>query len=275
MGDVIEQFVEVPDGFVYAQTRGQGQDVVLLNAGAADLRMWATTVPWLAEVARVTTFDYRDMGLSSRAPAPYSEMDDIAAVLDAAGVEAAVLVGVSDGARRALAFAHRHPDRVRRVVAVGGAFGDFPDPGPEESAARQEMHEHFARLERVRTDEGLHAAAAVDIGSWGAALSEHDRRLMTGLQVANSYWVLLEESLGTELDPPVKTRFREITTPVDVVAGGHDFQATQLWARRIAEQAPNATLTVIPEADHFPMLSAPRQFEEIVRAALRRSATAS
>ncbi|MEV4508032.1 alpha/beta hydrolase [Dactylosporangium sp. NPDC049525] len=206
---------------------------------------------------------------------PYSELDDIAAVLDAAGVGAAVLVGVSDGARRALAFAHRHPDRVRRVVAVGGAFGDFPDPGLEESAARRQMHEHFARMGRALAEEGVHAAAAVDIGGWGPALGEHDRRLMTGLQVANSYWVLLEESLGTELDPPVKTRFRELTTPVDVVVGGHDFQATQLWARRLAAQVPGATLTVIPEGDHFPMLSAPSQFEGVVREALRQAGIAS
>jgi 3-oxoadipate enol-lactonase len=275
MGDAIDLFVDVPDGYLYCRTTGRGPDVVLLNAGAADVRMWDTTVAWLAGIARVTTFDYRDMGLSSRAPAPYSEMDDIAAVLDAAGVRAAVLVGVSDGARRALAFAHRHPDRVRRVVAVGGAFGDFPDPGPEESAARRELRGHFARLERIRTEDGLHAAAAADIGAWGAALGEADRRLMTGLQVANAHWIQLEASLGAELDPPVKTRFREITTPVDVVAGGHDFQATQLWARRLAEQAPDTTLTVIPEGDHFPMLSAPHAFERVVRAALRRAGTAS
>jgi hypothetical protein len=47
---------------------------------------------------------------------------------------------------------------------------------------------------------------------------------MTGLQVANSYWVPLEASLGTERDPPVKTRFRELTVPIDVVAGGTTFR---------------------------------------------------
>lgn len=275
MGDAIERFVEVPGGYLYSCTRGRGPDVLLLNAGAADLRMWETTVSWLSRAARVTTFDYRDMGLSSRAAEPYNEIEDIAAVLDAAGVGAAVLVGVSDGARRALAFAHRYPGRVRRVVAVCGAFGEFPDPSPEESAARQQMREHFARLERVKEQEGLHAAAAADIGAWGAALDVHHRRLMTGLQVANSYWVLLEESLGTELDPPVKTRFQEISTPISVVAGGHDLAGTQLWARRLVEQAPVATLTVIPEADHFPMLSAPGPFEGVVRAALEQDDTAS
>lgn len=269
MGDETGKFVDVPNGFLYWQTRGQGQDVVLLNAGAADLRMWETTVPWLAEIARVTTFDYRDTGLSSPGTEPYSEIDDIAAVMDAAGVLSAVLVGVSDGARRALAFAHRHPERVSRVVAVGGAFGEFPDPSPEEAAARHEMRDHFARLERVRASAGIHAAADVDIGGWGPALDSYHRRKMVGLQVANSYWVALEDYLGSELDPPVKTRFGEIATPITVVVGGHDFKGTRLWARRLVNQAPNASLTVVAEADHFPMLSAPQQFERIVRETLR------
>ena len=86
--------------------------------------------------------------------------------MSAAGVLSAVLVGVSDGARRALAFAHRYPDRVSRVVAVGGTFGDFPDPGPQETTARREMLDHFTRREHARASGGPYAAAAVDIDGW-------------------------------------------------------------------------------------------------------------
>lgn len=267
MGDLIENFVDVPDGFLYYQTRGQGQDVVLLNAGGADLRMWETTLSWLAEIARVTAFDYRDTGLSSIGTEPYSEIEDVAAVMDAAGVRTAVLVGVSDGARRGLAYAHRYPERVSRVVAIGGSFGEFPDPTPEETAARQVMREHFARLPALRA-EGIPAYAAADIDAWAPALSPRDRRKMIGLQIANSYWIDLEDYLGTELDPPVMARFAEITTPISVVVGGHDFEGTRLWAQRIVNQAPDASLTVLAEADHFPMLSAPAEFERIVREVL-------
>jgi pimeloyl-ACP methyl ester carboxylesterase len=154
------------------------------------------------------------------------------------------------------------------VVAAGGSFGEFPDPSPEEAAARQEMLEHFARRERVQASEGMYAAAEVDIDAWAPALDSHHRRKLIGLQVANSYWVALEDYQGSELDPPVKTRFSEIATPISVVVGGHDFKGTQLWAQRIVNQAPNASLTVVPEADHFPMLSAPQQFERIVRETL-------
>src|SRR5690242_4930716 len=115
MSDEITRFADVPGGYLYYRTQGQGQDVLLLNAATADLRMWETTTAWLAEIARVTTFDYRDTGLSSPGTEPYSEVEDIAAVMDDAGITSAVLVGCSDGSRRALAFAHQYPQRVRRV----------------------------------------------------------------------------------------------------------------------------------------------------------------
>jgi 3-oxoadipate enol-lactonase len=274
MSNKIEKFADVPGGYLYYQTSGQGQDVVLFNAGTADLRMWDTTTAWLTHIARVTTFDYRDTGLSSPGTAPYSEIDDVAAVMDDAGVQSAVLVGCSDGGRRALAFAHQHPERARQVVVADGSFGVFPNPSPEETAAWQEMLTKFTEIDRMLVAEGFRAAAEVDTDAWGPALGSHDRRLLIGLQVANTHRIMLQdflegEYLGRELDPPVKTRFREITTPVSVLLGGRDFTGTALWAHRLVNQAPSATLTVIPQADHFPMLSAPQEFERIIRELLQ------
>jgi len=259
-----KDFVEVPGGYLYYEQYGAGPDVVLLNGGFADLRMWDATVEWLAERARVTTWDYRDTGLSAPAYGPYSEIDDLTAVLDAAKVSRAVLVGVSEGGRRALGYAHRHPERVTRVGAVAGSFGEFPDPSPEESAAREVMRSHFAICEAVLAADGIPAVSALDVDAWCPAAPAKDRRRLIGLQLANSRVRLMDVYHGLELDPPVKTRFAEIETPVSVLIGERDFQGSQLWARRLAAQAPQADLTVIPGADHMPMFSAPEEFREFV-----------
>lgn len=108
-----------------------------------------------------------------------------------------------------------------------GSFGDFPDPSPEEDAAWQQMLTKFTEIAGVLAAEGVRAAAEVDLDAWGPALTSADRRLLIGLQ--------------------------------------RDFRGIALWAQRLVSQAPSATLTVIPEADHFPMLSAPQEFERILR----------
>lgn len=271
MTTVTDAFVDVPGGYLHYRQEGSGPDVVLINGGNVDLRMWESTVAWLAELARVTTWDCRDTGLSSAAMAPYDEPDDLAAVMDAAGVRRAMVVGVSNGGRQALAFAHRCPDRVSAACVVSGSFGDFPDPSAAESAAREVMLAHFEERERLLREEGTYAASAFDTDGWCPALTPAHRRRMIGWQVANDRVMLMDSYFGTELDPPVKTRFREIAVPVAVFVGGRDFEGTQLWAERLAAEAPRARLVRVAQADHFPMLSAPRDFERYVRDELERS----
>jgi pimeloyl-ACP methyl ester carboxylesterase len=262
-------FIDVPGGYLYTETHGSGQDVVLLNAGTMDLRMWSQTVGWLSAIARVTTYDYRDIGLSSPGTAPFDELDDIRAVFDAAGIESAVLVGCSEGARRALGFAHRHPSRVRHVVAASGAFGPFPDPSPEEAAAWQEMLTSFEKIDATLAASGVRASSEVAQPLWAPALDEDGRRLVIGLEVANTHRIVLDNRyLGIELDPPVKLRFPEIATPISVLVGARDFTGIQLWGRRLAAQAPNATFTAFAEGDHLLMLSAADSFEQFLRTLL-------
>lgn len=262
-------FVNVPDGYLYFEQHGEGPDVVLLNGGLADVRMWSSTIEWLAETHRVTTWDYRDNGLSSPSDRAYDEIADLAAVMDAAGVRRAVLIGVSDGGRRALGFAHRHPERVERVVAVGPSFGEFPDPTPAEEAARVVMRAHFAQLAEILESDGIPAAAEHDIKGWCPAVPEDAHRLLVGLVLANSRVLTMPVHHGVELDPPVKHRFPELTTPISVLIGPQDFEGTQLWGHRLSTQAPHADLTVLPNADHMPMLSTPTAFRQAVTQALR------
>jgi pimeloyl-ACP methyl ester carboxylesterase/predicted glycosyltransferase len=105
--------------------------VVLLPAWSiVNSRMWKAQVAYLARYVRVVTFDGRGSGRSGRPreAAAYTDeqyADDTVAVLDAAGVDRAVLVGLSCGASWAIRVAAAHPDRVQGIVAIGAACG-FP-----------------------------------------------------------------------------------------------------------------------------------------------------
>jgi len=76
----------------------------------------------LAGFARVIFFDKRGTGLSdpvSRPPGLAERMDDIRAVMDAAGSQRAALFGVSDGGCLCIAFTVAHPDRSASLVTYG------------------------------------------------------------------------------------------------------------------------------------------------------------
>ena len=123
--------VAVRDGvpLAWASYGSAATTVVLMPAWSiVNSRFWKAQVAYLARHFRVVTFDGRGSGRSGRPleAAAYTDeqyADDTVAVLDDAGVDRAVLVGLSCGASWALRVAAGHPDRVQGIVTIGAACG--------------------------------------------------------------------------------------------------------------------------------------------------------
>lgn len=119
------------------EVHGDGPSTILLlpTWSIMHSRCWKMQVPYLARHCRVITFDGRGNGRSDRpedAPA-YVETEfaaDALAVMDAAEIASAVIVGFSLGAMRALILAAEHPDRVEGLIFIGASLPLTP-PHPE------------------------------------------------------------------------------------------------------------------------------------------------
>jgi lipase len=124
--------VAVPGGRLHAVRRGvaEAPPVLLIHgvtASQVSLRGVAEALPELNTIA----VDLRGRGASSQLPGPYGmarHADDLVALLDSRNLDRVVLVGHSMGAFVSLVTAHRHPDRVSRLVLVDGGP---PLPLPE------------------------------------------------------------------------------------------------------------------------------------------------
>lgn len=84
----------------------------------------------LAEFSRILLFDKRGMGMSERVPGATpleTRMDDIGAVMDAAGSETAVLMGESEGGPLSIMFAAAHPERTKALVLQGAEVRERKD----------------------------------------------------------------------------------------------------------------------------------------------------
>jgi pimeloyl-ACP methyl ester carboxylesterase len=89
----------------------------------------------LASFARVVMFDKRGTGMSDQVtelPGLDQRIDDLRAVMDAASMEHAAVLGISEGGSMAALFAATYPERCRALVLYG-AFASFKhwDPGGE------------------------------------------------------------------------------------------------------------------------------------------------
>ncbi len=127
--------VDVPGGRLHAAVWGPPAapdvpTVLLLHGITGSYMAWNGFVGALPDV-RLIVPDLRGRGASAAMAGPYGmarHADDMAALLDAAGVGQAVVVGHSMGAFVALVMARRHPERVSRLVLIDGGF---PLPVPE------------------------------------------------------------------------------------------------------------------------------------------------
>ena len=108
----------------------------------------------LSSFSRLILFDKRGTGLSDRVPVKLlptleERMDDVRAVMDAAGSERAALFGVSEGGPMSVLFATTYPERVSALVLYGTyakrvRASDYP--------WAPTLEEHRARLDAVERD---------------------------------------------------------------------------------------------------------------------------
>lgn len=109
-----------------------GFPVVLTHGGSMDHRMWDSQVEALSTGYRVFAHDVRGHGLSKCRPSEFflrAAADDLIALLDAVGVERAVLVGHSLGATVSQIVVLEQPKRVVGFVGIGSACITMP-PSP-------------------------------------------------------------------------------------------------------------------------------------------------
>lgn len=93
----------------------------------------------LGGLARVAMFDKRGTGLSdpvSALPPMDERMDDLRAVMDAAGFETAHVMGISEGGSLAALFAAHHPERCDGLIIYGG-FAQFRHWHPDEASLQR------------------------------------------------------------------------------------------------------------------------------------------
>jgi class 3 adenylate cyclase len=130
---------------VYAGTNGSHQDLMWDEPG------YAHFLRSLASMGRLVTFDRRGTGLSSRTVKPTIEVrvEDIDRVLDATGIDQAVLVAAGGSTETALAFSAMRPDRTRALVLYSAAARSSRAPDYEIGVSADNMQEAIDGTESV------------------------------------------------------------------------------------------------------------------------------
>jgi 3-oxoadipate enol-lactonase len=236
---------------VHYEVRGRGGDpaLVMIRGLARSARFWLDFAPRMARSFRLVTLDNRGVGRSDKPRRPYSTRamaDDVAAVLDHAGIARAHVFGMSLGGMIAARFALRHPDRVDRLVLGCTTMGG--------RGAKRIPLSSVGRL--LAAGRGTFADAMVStapIVVSPAFLAERDDVLPAWRAIATAEPVPLHGSALQLLAAAEHDVSREIATiraRTLVLTGDADRLIPAENSARIAASIPGARLVTLPGAGH-------------------------
>ena len=236
-----------------------GADVLLIHAGVNDRRSWHHVVDRLSGRHRCLAYDMRGYGETTyEREDGWSPVADALAVLDAAGVERAVVVACSMGGQAAIDLALAHPGRVAGLALVGTAVRDAPYPeletGPTaELNALIEAADAAGDLDEVGRLEAwmwLDGPAAPEGRVGGAA-----RELFLDMNAR----ALRAEDPGEEAEiPPAWPRLGEIAVPTLLLVGRLDAEEIVAIDEQAAPLIPGARLQFLDGVAHVPHLEGDR-----------------
>jgi 3-oxoadipate enol-lactonase/4-carboxymuconolactone decarboxylase len=201
----------------------------------------------------------RRFGLSEGVADIHRNVDDLRAVMDAAGVQSTALVGMSQGARLALHFTLAHPARTRALVLDGA---------PEiESESELPLGLYRQRLENA----GVAALRAMILTHPLMQLHTQQSAARSTLLESLSHYRGLD--LLHQVPRAVAPDLKQVSVPTLVINGALDSVERRDAGRRMAATIADAAHEELPAAGHLALLDDPVAYAAVVTGFLQKSET--
>jgi class 3 adenylate cyclase len=205
----------------------------------------------LGSFARVILFDRRGVGLSDPAggaPTLEERMDDVRAVMDAAGSERAALIGMSEGATMCMLFAATYPERVSALVLWGAMARSTAAPDYPWAPEKQAVEEAQDELVGPMWGQG----ATLDIFAPSMADNPKAREFQARLERQAASPMRVQQLFEMFLDTDVREALPLIQAPTLVLHRRHDHAVNYRAARWLAEQIEGSRYVEFEGEDHMP-----------------------
>lgn len=246
---------------LYWESHGEGEPVLMIMGLSFPLEMWGRVLPEISRTHRAIVFDNRGVGRSDVPRGPYkisSMARDAIAVMDAAGITSAHVLGASMGGMIAQELALRHPERVKSLMLGCTSCGGFRARPP--NLRRVPVFRKWGSM----TNEQRAREVIPMLYAKGTAQDVIEEDIQTRLIRYPTMRGVIYQAMGIPFWSSYR-RLPKIQVPTLVVHGDQDHVLPLPNGIRIAERIAGAKLVVIPNAGHMMMSDQP----DMVRGALR------
>ena len=275
LADPDSRFIEVNGLRVHYKTMGEGEPVlVLLHGFAASLFSWREVMGPLSQTGTVIAFDRPAFGLTERPMpgewtgqnpyTPEAQVELTVGLLDALGVQRAILVGNSAGGTVAMLTALAHPERVQGLILVDAAiYVSGGTPGFLRPLLNTPQMRRVGPLlvRRISTwGEDFGRMAWHDPSKITPEIWEGYLRPLRAENWDRALWEFTRASRA----PHLAARLPEVQVDCLVITGDDDRIVPTAQSVRLSQELPRATLVVIPACGHVPQEECPAPFLQAV-----------
>ncbi|MGO9925065.1 MAG: alpha/beta fold hydrolase [Mycobacterium sp.] len=275
--------IPTPDGILRYHEAGEGTALLFLHGSGPGVTGWRNfrgVLSSFAERFRCLVLEFPGYGVSDDfgGHPVLTAQGAVVSFVEELGLERVDIIGNSMGGGVGINFATNHPDKVGRLVTIGGIGSNIFSPGPSEGIRLlQEFVEEPARQRLIDwlksmvynpalvTDELIEERwqLATDPETLAAARRMYGRaaftRMMAAMQASDA--------------PMPWAMMHKLTTPT-LLTWGRDDRVSPLDMALIPMRTiPNAELHVFPNCGHWAMIEAKEAFESAVLAFLTRKAS--
>lgn len=277
--DSDSEFYEVQGLRVHVKRAGEGLPaLVLLHGFGASTFSWREVMGPLAERSLVVAYDRPAFGLTDRplsgewepdvwpGGSPYgpeAQVEILARILDALGVERAVLVGNSMGGAVAALAAARLPERVQALVLVDAHLESSGPPTAAQALMGSSIGRRVGPTMLSPLAAGIRPALRALVAEAATVTPEMVEGYARPLRLPRAAKALWELTLAGVIQVG-EAELGRIAVPTLVLRGETDRVVTAAAAQRAAELIPGATLRTIPGAGHLPQEEQPTLFIQAI-----------
>jgi pimeloyl-ACP methyl ester carboxylesterase len=254
------QYARSGDVSIAFQVVGEGPiDLVLALGFATHLELqwefpaFARFCDRLSSFSRLILFDKRGTGLSdpvAEAPTLEQRVDDVRAVMDAAGSERAAFFGVSEGGPMGILFAATHPERVTALVLHGAMARtteapDYPWGSPADSLRE-------AAVEFIVPFWGQDATGILELFAPSLLGDTETRELLERMERSAASPAMVQQLFEMFLDIDVRAILPTIRVPTLILHRRGDRVVNWRAGKHLAGQIPDGGYVELPGIDHLP-----------------------
>ncbi|MGP4081580.1 alpha/beta fold hydrolase [Pseudalkalibacillus sp. R45] len=241
---------------LHYEVSGNGEPVILLHSGGADLRDWTFVTPFLAEHFKVITFDGRGVGNSPDPSGKVNYVEDLKNLLDYFELEKVMLVGHSMGGQIATDFTLEYPQRVSKLILIAPALSGYP--------YSNDFGEYIKKINEAAPNVDRMMELSLSAPSYQVVMDSPQHDLM--VQMQRDYLNRIIQWPAFEMiwpQPPTFERLTELPVETLFIIGEKELPDNQ----RVADcfrKVPSVRVIEILNGDHMVTLTHPAELSRLI-----------